>query len=129
VKHLALLLLLGCATSHEAHSEAKIEAANQEEVRLETHTEEGAWSVRTWQFAPRGAKGGDVPESVAASAAAVATPGFSATVGVAAPAASDDPHPSFLGWPTEGEVISYSEEVHQPTTTIDATKDAQEPPP
>jgi hypothetical protein len=33
---------------------------------------------------------------------------------------SDAGHPSFLGWPVEGEVIRYTEETHEPSKTTTA---------
>jgi hypothetical protein len=114
------LALVACTTTKtaEQHAEVGLETRNVE--RVETHTEEGEWSVKTWEFAP-----GDATLPSAAPERARREPGDQAAkAGLAAGnTARNESAPS--GIPTPPVLLRYSEEVHSPTK-ITSLADAEQ---
>lgn len=84
------------------HETAQSSAVVAQAARTETHSEEGAWSVKTWEYAPKA--------SVAPGAVPDQSPTFAGSVAPAAPATG---------------LVRYVEETHAPSVTDASSEEHQ----
>jgi len=133
IRAVILLVLAACASSKSAEQHAEVAAETHTEAQAaqtlqqETHSEEGGWTRRTWEYGAPQAEGSEVHAGGLPALQAPQATGSKGQAPGQRPAAAPDGgvgHPSFLGWPMDGDapLLRYTEETHAPahvdTTTV-----------